>query len=199
MFETIEGKKARWMEGADLRARLGGYTRVLIDLGTGDGRFVLDSARRSPELFAIGIDACRENLLDASRKLAPNALFVIANAAGLPAELDGLAGQVTINFPWGSLLSGLLTADPGLLESLRRVMQPGASLSVRLNASALAEQGCDLITGGARVRETLAQAGFAIKPPALLRSVDLRTCPTTWAKKLAYGRRPEAVALAGRI
>lgn len=199
MFETIEGKNTRWMDRAALQARLDGCQRVLLDLGTGDGRFVLDSACLLPAAFAIGVDACRENLAENSRRLPPNALFVIANAAKLPAELNGLAAQVTINFPWGSLLSGLLTADPGLLDGLRRVMQPGAALLVRLNASALAEQGWNLVTGGARVREVLAQTGFALKPPALLGPADLRACPTTWAKKLAYGRRPEAVSLAGRL
>jgi 16S rRNA (adenine(1408)-N(1))-methyltransferase len=70
-----------------------------IDLGTGDGR------------------------------------FVVAAAEALPPELDGLAGLVTVHFPWGSLLRGLLAADPAILAGLVRVMRPGACLSVLLSVT----------------------------------------------------------------
>ncbi len=197
-MEIMQGKTTRWMDAAEFRLRSAGYPEVLVDLGTGDGRFALDAARRSPECLAVGVDACRENLRAASRGAPENALFIIASACALPAELHGRAARITVNFPWGSLRDGLLNGETGLLDGLRAVARPGSRLEVRLNATALAEAGWDLLPGGERVRDALASAGFDPKPVRLLGPDALRELPTTWAKRLAFSRRPEAVAITGK-
>jgi 16S rRNA (adenine(1408)-N(1))-methyltransferase len=85
----------------------------------------------------IGIDTCRENLHQVSRKALPNALYVIANAEALPVELSGLASHIAVNFPWGSLLTGLFTDGSKVIANLRKIARPGASLEIVLNSSAL--------------------------------------------------------------
>lgn len=197
-MEIMQGKTTRCMPAEEFELLKAAYRDVLLDIGTGDGRFVLAAARRSPNLLVIGVDACRENLRAAASRLPASggqALFVIANASGLPVELRGLAGRVTINFPWGSLRDGLLAGDGGLLAGLRAAMLPGARLEVRLNASALAEAGYDLLPGGERVRHSLAQAGFHPRKMQLLDAAALRALPSTWAKRLAFSHRPEAIYL----
>jgi 16S rRNA (adenine(1408)-N(1))-methyltransferase len=205
-MEIMQGKSSRQMAAHELAQHLAGVEHVLVDVGTGDGRFVLEAARRDPGLFAIGVDACRENLRENARRVharrerSPHAarpaegslLFVIASAGALPAELRGLASQVTVNFPWGSLRDGLLRGDPALLDGLRGLMRPGAQLELRLNASALAEAGWELLSGADQVRAVLAEAGFRPRPPRLLDAAALRAFPSTWARKLAYSRKPEA-------
>jgi 16S rRNA (adenine(1408)-N(1))-methyltransferase len=195
-MESIRGKQALEIDAPALAQRLAGYERILMDIGTGDGRFVQQVAKTCPEQFAIGIDACRENLCASSRNALLNALYIIANAQALPCELYGLATHVTINFPWGSLLNGLLTGDP-TLGGLAAIAQPGAILEVRLNADALAEAGWGLEDGGERVRQVLRASGFGMRPTVALTARDLRTCPTTWAKRLAFGRDPRASYLRG--
>lgn len=196
-METIEGKHAREIDAPELARRLAGYTHVLVDLGTGDGRFVRAIAASCPTTFAIGIDACRENLRERSRTAPRNALYVIANALALPHEIDGLATHLTINFPWGSLLAGLLAGDPALVERLAALARPGALLEVRLNAGALADAGWPLEDGGQRVRQALHAEGFSVRRPVILGSRELRACPTTWARRLAFGRDPRALYLQG--
>jgi 16S rRNA (adenine(1408)-N(1))-methyltransferase len=171
---------------------------VLLDLGTGDGRFVDDWARRGPAGLAIGIDACREQLAERSRRAPANALYLIANALALPAELDGLATRLTINFPWGSLLTGLLAGDSALCSRLPMLTRPGARLEVRLNAGALAEAGWTLEAAGVRIRQVLRAAGFAISAPVPLGAAELCACPTSWARRLAVGRDPRALSLLGK-
>jgi hypothetical protein len=196
--ECIRGKTSADIDVDGLGVT--GYGDVLIDVGTGDGRYVLYVARRtSPEWFAIGVDACRDNLREASRKAPGNALYVIANALELPDELGGMASKITLNFPWGSLLTGLLDGEPTLLEGLITIARPGAALEIRLNASALTEAGYTLQSGGAQVRRALHEAGFDTDDPVLLDSSGLRQCHTTWAKRLAYGRDPRAVYLEARL
>ncbi len=202
-MEILQGKRTRTVAAPELARALTGHRELLIDLGTGDGRFVLHAARQDPAIFAIGVDASRENLRAASRTAPANALFVIANVV-LPGcelftQLRGRAARVTINFPWGSLRDALLAGDATLLDGLRGLMAPGARLEVRLNASALAEAGWELNTGGEQVEQILSDAGLRVRAPQILAAAHLRELPSTWAKRLAYGRSPEAVLIQARL
>lgn len=196
-MEIIQGKQTSIIGTAELTAKLSGYARLFIDIGTGDGRFVRHVASARPDCFIIGIDTCRENLCDASRRAPANALFVIANAQALPVELNRLADQVTINFPWGSLLTGLLTPESAVMAHLGAITRPGARLEVRLNAGALAEAGRSLDEGLAQVRAVLSGHGFTAGVHTRLAAGELKACPTTWAKRLAFGRDPRAMCLYG--
>ncbi len=189
-MESICGKQARVIDAATLAARIVGYREVLIDIGTGDGRYVRTIARECPSSFAIGIDACRENLRGLSRNAPRNALFIIANALTLPRELRGLATRATINFPWGSLLAALLDGDPAFFNGLVNLAQPGATLEIRLNQGALAEAGYALEAGTIRIEQVLWEWGVRNRRSAMLDADTLHLVPTTWARRLAYGRDP---------
>ncbi len=197
-MEILRGKHASNMDAPALAQRLAGYQSIHLDLGTGDGRYAAHIARTHPAAFAIGLDACRENLAQSSRRAPPNTLFVIANASALPVELEGLAASISINFPWGSLVEALLEGQPSLLCGLTRVAASRAALDVRLNGGALAEAGWTLDAGARRVRDVLAASGFAVQAPSALAAADLKAFPTTWAKRLAFGRDPRALWLRGR-
>jgi 16S rRNA (adenine(1408)-N(1))-methyltransferase len=111
---------------------------VIIDLGTGDGSFVYQSARRYPDRFYIGIDAQSSALEKVSEKIhrkpskggATNVLFIQAAVEDLPPELDGVADEIHAHFPWGSLSRALALGDEEVLRNLRRVSAPEAWLEV---------------------------------------------------------------------
>ncbi len=194
-MEIIRGKQASFIDARAIGERPISYKMVHIDIGTGDGRYVRHIAHTCTDSFVIGIDACRENLHEASHRASTNAMFVIANALALPRELHGLASHVTVNFPWGSLLEGLLADDPGLMAGLAMIARPDARLEVRLNGGALAEAGWQLEQGADRVRQVLTGNDFEVRPPVALTARDLKSCPTTWAKRLAFGRDPRGAYL----
>jgi 16S rRNA (adenine(1408)-N(1))-methyltransferase len=196
-MESIWGKQSRLIGAQQLGELLRDYPHRLIDLGCGDGRFVQHVAHCWDGYFAIGIDACRENLRTVSRKAPGNALFLIANACTLPCELYGQATEITVNFPWGSLLDGLLTEDSALLDGLAALAQPGAGITVRLNKRALEVLGWSTAAGARQVQEMLTMAGFQMRPPLALTNEELSRLPTTWAKRLAHGRAAGAIALSG--
>jgi 16S rRNA (adenine(1408)-N(1))-methyltransferase len=198
-MESIRGKEARRIGAQSLAELLRAYPHCLIDIGTGDGRFVQHVAQHWAGYFAIGIDACRENLRTASRKAPGNALFLIANARNLPCELYGQATEITVNFPWGSLLDGLLTGERALLGGLAALAQPSARIDVRLNERALVVQGWSVAAGARQVQETLTMAGFSMHQPLALSNEELGRLPTTWAKRLAFGRTAGALALSGTL
>lgn len=197
-METIWGKTSLNLTCNGLRERLMHHHHIHLDLGTGDGRYARCLAEQNPGAFVIGLDSCRENLHEHSRAKLPNLLFVVASAQDLPPELNGLVSHVTVNFPWGSLLTSLLTGDPSLMRGLESIASPMARMDLRLNGGALAEAGWDLASGAGQIHQNLLCAGWQVQSPAFMAAADLRSFPSTWAKRLAFGRDPRAMWMSGR-
>ncbi|HET6596727.1 MAG TPA: class I SAM-dependent methyltransferase [Anaerolineales bacterium] len=197
-METIRGRKSLELNLTQWKDRLANHKHIVLDLGTGDGRYARTLAERHPNYLVIGLDSCRENLREHSRAKVQNLLFVIAAAQELPCELENLISHITINFPWGSLLGSLLTGDPRLMYGLKSVSRTRASLSLHLNGGALAEAGKTLEAGTDRIYYNLLQAGWQIQHPAMLDASTLKKFPSTWAKRLAFGRDPRAMVLRGQ-
>jgi len=196
-METIQGKMSLDLNLIELKERLAGYNRILLDLGTGDGRYAHFMAEQHPCRFVIGVDACRENLRERSRVKLPNVVFVIASAQNLPRELNGLITHLTINFPWGSLLDSLLSDDPRWMNGLLSMARPGMSMEVRLNSGALEESGWALEAGVEQIQLHLLRAGWTLDFSGVMNVQALRTFPSTWARRLAHGRAPQAMVLRG--
>ncbi|MBC7879240.1 MAG: class I SAM-dependent methyltransferase [Anaerolineales bacterium] len=194
-METIQGKMSLDMDLNKLQERLANSNRIILDLGTGDGKFAFHLADKVPDDFVIGVDSCRENLREQSRSKLKNLLFVIASAQNLPCELNGLISHITINFPWGSLLESLLTSDSRLICGLQSISSSIASADIRLNGGALTEAGWTLEDGAEQIHHNLLQAGWQINTPCFMDAYALRTFPTTWARRLAYGRDPRAITM----
>jgi 16S rRNA (adenine(1408)-N(1))-methyltransferase len=197
LMETIRGRKTLELDFNGLMVRLANYNHIILDLGTGDGRYVRTLAEEHPDWFIIGVDSCRENLCQHSQAKLQNILFIIASAQDLPTELDGLFSQITINFPWGSLLESLLINDSNLMCGLKSLSRSTTSIDLRLNGGALAEAGTTLEAGAEKIYENLLRSGWQIESPVVINATTLRGFPTTWAKRLAFGRDPRAITLSG--
>lgn len=187
---------------------------VVIDIGTGDGSYVVKSARENPDTFYIGIDAAAENLSHHSQKAAkkpqkgglPNALFVHASVEALPQELAGVASQITINLPWGSLLKAVALPDVAILRDIAKLCRPQATLRVVFGYDVanekkmIEELSLPLITP-AYLESTLTQAyreaGFEIRWRYISQD-ELKQLPTAWAKKLAYGKERQFIEIIGK-
>lgn len=174
---------------------------IVIDIGTGDGLFVYQSARQNPNKFYIGIDASARPLAKISEKIhrspakggVPNVLFIQAALEDLPADLDGIADEVHIHFPWGSLLRAVATGDEKALAGLRRISAPGAVLEViigldperdraeieRLGLQPLASEYIE-----AELRPRYIAAGFAQVQSGVLAEAEWARLATSWAKRL---------------
>ncbi|MCL4531174.1 MAG: class I SAM-dependent methyltransferase [Chloroflexi bacterium] len=198
-METIRGKTSLDLDFNGFTERLADYNRIMLDLGTGDGRYVHFLANKFHDRFVIGVDSCRENLHTPSRTKLRNVLFVIASAQNLPQELNGLASHVTINFPWGSLLESLLDGDISLMQSLASISKSAASIDIRLNSGALNEVGASLNAGTQKIYSNMLQVGWKMNDPVTMNTAALRAFPSTWAKRLAFGRDPRAVSMSGFV
>ena len=196
-MELIRGKASLDLDLTKLKERLTNYKRITLDLGTGDGKFAFCHADKFPDHFVIGVDSCRENLHEHSRAKLPNLLYIIASAQNLPQELNGLISNISINFPWGSLLESLLIGDPKLMSGLASISRSVTTVEIRLNGGALTEVGWDLEAGVEKIYANLLEAGWQVNIPTLMNTNALRSFPSTWAKRLAFGRDPRAIQLSG--
>jgi 16S rRNA (adenine(1408)-N(1))-methyltransferase len=172
-----------------------------MDIGTGDGLFVYQSARRNPRKFYIGIDPNVGPLAKVSERVhrkplrggLPNVLYVRAAVEDLPAELDGVADEVHVHFPWGSLLGAVAGPEPELLRNLRRVCCAGALLEVvigldphrdrteleRLKLPPLSIAHVDSV-----LAPRYASAGFDITERGTILPAGWPELHTSWAKRL---------------
>ena len=171
---------------------------------------MLAGAAAEADRLVFGVDASAAAMAEASRRAArrpgrgglPNALFVVAAAEALPPELDGLADRVTVHFPWGSLLRGLLAADPAILDGLVRVMRPGATLSMLVSSTAR-----DHAAGVAPLDERALGAlavdygrfGLDVTRVRPATPADVAAARSTWGRRLGAGAHRPAWLLEARL
>ena len=123
----------------------------------------------------------------------PNVLFVQAAVEMLPAELEGLANDVYINFPWGSLLRVLALAEESSLKNLRAICAPGARLKVFLGIDSERDRAEIERLGLPILSADYADAVLVVKyRKAGFEIVDIESSPssrlpemqTSWARRL---------------
>jgi 16S rRNA (adenine(1408)-N(1))-methyltransferase len=202
---VLSGRSSEELDPEAFATDLGRYPRILVDLGTGDGRYALSAARDDPDAFVIGIDPVAEAMAESARKVRrkpargglANVRFVIASLEQLPEALEGVADEVTVNFPWGSLL---LAVGWPQMDGLRRVvdvLKPGGRLVALLNASAAekidhaARLNLPPLEDPSHVSEKLVpaweKAGLLAVHAKFLEGFDQPVARTTWGQRLIRG------------
>jgi 16S rRNA (adenine(1408)-N(1))-methyltransferase len=129
----------------------------------------------------------------ADRGGQPNVLFVASAAERPPAELIGLADEVSILFPWGSLLRGLLGTAPnaddaaiGIASLLKRGGRLSALVSVTRRDAAIGVP--DLaVTSGAAVAAFWAQRNLDLTAFRPATTEEIESSGSTWARRLLAG------------
>jgi 16S rRNA (adenine(1408)-N(1))-methyltransferase len=165
---------------------------------------VLDAARARPNAFVVGVDAVAEAMADSSRRTAvkrsrggvENAMFICAAVETLPGLLEGVASDITINYPWGSLLKALALPDADVLAKIASVGNAGASFAALINIqplrdAALSERlglACTtMLQDKGRLAEVFARAGLE---GLRIRDIGNDTpAATSWGKHLAISKR----------
>lgn len=174
---------------------------VVVDIGTGDGRFVYRSAQANPNKFYIGIDANAAPLekisMKATRKPAkgglPNVLFIQAAIENLPEELNDTADEIHIHFPWGSLLKSVAVGDENIIASLRRIAAPECVLEIiigidetrdrtEIERLALPKLSAEYLQND--LIPKYERAGFEILQSGTLDPSEWSRLETSWARKL---------------
>lgn len=162
---------------------------------------MLAAAAAHLDALVIGVDADAAAMVEASRRAGrpagrgglPNALFAVAAAEALPAELDGLIDSLTVQFPWGSLLRGVLRPESAILAGLARVTRPGATVTLLVSVTGRDSAGIEPLDAGAieRLACPYAEHGLRLVEGRPATAADLARSHSTWGKRLrAGGERP---------
>lgn len=146
--------------------------------------------------------------MKASRKPAKgglnNVLFVQAAVENLPDELNGVADEIHIHFPWGSLLKAVATGDENALQSLWRISAPDCFLEIiigideerdrteieRLELPQLSPEYLQKI-----LRPKYQAAGFEVTESGVLSPSNWSKLETSWARKLQANASRKVVYL----
>ena len=170
-----------------------------MDVGAGDGGYVLHRARVEPTTFAIAIDASPDALASgawrAKRASLANVAFLVEGVERLPRELASVADEVTIHFPWGSLLRGLLDGSSAVVGSVAALMKNGAEL--RVLVSVAVHDGFGQVTPSVITSrcEKYVEHGLHLIDARWASSEVVRDSRSAWAKRLGAGRtRPAVIA-----
>lgn len=190
------------------------YSKIHIDLGTGDGKFVYHQAKKISETFFIGVDLHPERMRDFSRKMGKkaskgggveNASFIWSSLSELPPTLTQVADSITVNFPWGSLLKGVALPDPAYLHKISSLSRENGKLQILINysvfqsptyAKSLGLPVVDLVYIKEKLLPAYLQCGIRIDSYDFLKTTQNRS---SWGQKLTLSGQREVLELKGTI
>lgn len=117
----------------------------------------------------------------------PNVVFVVASAERPPDELIGIADELQIVLPWGSLLRGALALDEAAARGIASLLRPGAAavawLSVTgrdaLEIPPLVEERCPEIAA------RWSALGLSVAGFRRATAGEAAATGSTWAKRLS--------------
>jgi 16S rRNA (adenine(1408)-N(1))-methyltransferase len=187
---------------------------VIVDIGTGDGRFVYQSARENPTKFYVGIDANAKPLEKISMKAtrrpakggAANVLFIQTAIEDLPAELNNSADEIHIHFPWGSLLRAVASGDLRVLRNLKRISAPHCLLEVVIGIDPERDRAeierlkIPSLTPKYLANDLAAKyaaAGFKFRESGAVATEDWPHLKSSWARRLQGNVQREVVYFIG--
>ena len=134
----------------------------------------------------------------ASRRGPANALFVVAAAERIPPELAGIADELMILFPWGSLLRGVLALDDAAAaaDGFASLLAPGgtatAFLSIEDSDGLAGLPSLDAPNACEELRERWSQHGLVVCDLRPATAQEIAATGSTWAKRLGAGRERAA-------
>jgi 16S rRNA (adenine(1408)-N(1))-methyltransferase len=183
----VEHVEPGWL--ADLVAR---HATVSLDVGAGDGRFALRRAAEHPDELVLAMDASHAGFREASSRAArspqrgglDNVAFVVAALDAAPDELRGLARQVTVHFPWGTLLDAAIGRDEAGAARLASLVAAGGRLRLLVSAHDRdGRQGAVSLEPPAIV-DAYARLGFEAIEVRLATPDDVAAAHSSWGKRL---------------
>jgi 16S rRNA (adenine(1408)-N(1))-methyltransferase len=167
---------------------------VVVDIGTGSGSAVLRRAAREPDTLFVALDADARAMADASRRAArptrrggrDNVIYLVTAAEALPGDLCGIADEVTVILPWGSLLSAVLDPGSATLAGIAQVLRRNGELTMLVST-----QPRDRIATGIELDERAARELARCYKEAGFETLELRPAGRSDVEQLSsgWGRR----------
>ncbi|MFD9477527.1 rRNA methyltransferase [Streptomyces nojiriensis] len=209
-MQIVRGKRLAEFGSDELTDFVGMAGRVVVDVGTGDGRTAYRLAKANPDWRVIGLDPAWQRMSEISTKSSrkpakggtPNLLLVNAAVEAVPASLHGIADQLLVLMPWGKLLRGVVAGEADVCGGLRRLAKPGTMLDILIGASIWEEpvpldiRDLPRLTPeyvDSELGSRLADSGWKVTDMTLGTSLDVDWMTSSWSRRLASSA-PEPIA-----
>jgi 16S rRNA (adenine(1408)-N(1))-methyltransferase len=99
--------------------------------------------------------------------------------------LHGLAHSLTVNFPWASLLRGVLGHDEAVLAGVASLLAPGAEGSILV--SVVPRDGVPAVPPPGALAAAYARQGLRLVEARPARAEEVAASGSSWAKRLRAG------------
>ena len=173
-----------------------GFEKTIIDLGTGDGKFVYKKALKNPQNLYIGVDPSTKQMKKFSRKAVrkklKNVLFVIGSIELLPKELENTADKLFIILPWGSLLEKIVNPTENTIQKLSSLIKNKGKIEIIFGYSPELEPSEIRRLDLPDLNKTYIKANILPKfkklGNCLLEKIKPANIDTAWAKKLNFSQ-----------
>ncbi|MBR4766713.1 MAG: 16S rRNA (adenine(1408)-N(1))-methyltransferase NpmA [Clostridia bacterium] len=213
---VLRGKTSEEIDKDVLNSLISSYKKICIDIGTGDGKNIYRKAKNDKGTFFIGLDPVKDNMVEIAVKMAKkpekggldNALLVVSTAESLPEELYGTADRVTVLFPWGVLLEGIVKPEGKFINAVKKAAKIGAEFEFITTYSANCEENMMEIRGmpelsldyfNGEYKDKLLKYGLTVQNVELLDNEFVKGFDSKWARRLAFGRKRDFYRIAGII
>jgi len=197
---VVTGDKKNEISKETFRNVCGKYEKVILDLGTGDGRFVFKNAIKNKSTLYIGLDPAEKQIQiyskKSNRRRLKNVLYVIGSLENLPEELYSTVDKIFINLPWGTLLEKIVKSNETYTNELFKILKRNGEIEIifgyvpELEPSETERLDLPVIENESDVLKafsTFKKIFEVIEMNRLLKE-DLDKIETTWAKKLKFGK-----------
>jgi 16S rRNA (adenine(1408)-N(1))-methyltransferase len=104
----------------------------------------------------------------------------------LPEDLDGVADEISVTFPWGSLLHGLAEARGPILDAIGRISAHGASIDVMWSVTS--SDGVFGLDDPSAVAKAFRESGIGVQELRVATPEEIQGTHCSWAKRLGAGR-----------
>lgn len=215
-MNSLFGKNNIVLTQEEFISKASDFNFVHIDIGTGDGRQVYRFAKDNPNTLYVGIDPVKSNMLEISNKIIKkpakgglnNLILVIGAIENIPKELEAAADSLTVLFPWGSLLEGLVKPIPAILQNIVYLAKNSAMFEFILTYSESFESGeiqrrnlpdINLDYFDTTYRAELKHIGLNVENIEVLDNKYIRLFESQWSKRLAYGRKRDFFRIQGHV
>lgn len=201
-MKCVKGNKIIEIDKVELDKLINDYEETVIDLGTGDGRFIYKNALANPKSLFIGIDTLAVNMAEYSKRARKeklyNALFVVGSLEILPSELSYVADRLFIILPWGTLLQNIVNVSELGVKNISFLLKSEANLEIIFGYDQRFEPSeSKRLELPPEINENLIKnviapvflryGNLTLTSAETLSKADLENFESSWSKKIAFG------------
>lgn len=197
---VITGDKKNEIDKKSFKDGCKKHNKVILDIGTGDGKFVYRNAIKNKNNLYIGLDPAEKQIQiyskKANRRRLKNALYILGSLENLPEELYSTVDKIFVNLPWGTLLEKIVKSNEIYTKELSKILKRDGEIEIifgyvpELEPSETERLGLPKIENESDVLKVFStfKKIFEVVEMKRLVKEDLDKIETTWAKKLKFGK-----------